>query len=182
MNRACHWLSVVFVALTFVTVPAAAASPTIRVIELDRAIDPVTADWVVSELRAAERRHDPAVVIQIDTPGGELSSTRKITQAELRSTIPVIAYVAPAGARAASAGFLVLQAADVAAMEPTANTGSATPILGNGGNIGSDLRNKLISDTKAQVHALAEGNGRNGALAEQAVAPKSTGDQSWPAS
>ena len=99
---------------------------------------------------------------------------RKITQAELRSPVPIIAYVAPSGARAASAGFFLLQAADLAAMVPASNTGAATPIDMGGGNVGSDLRAKLIHDAEAQVRFLANGSGRNGTAAAQAVEPKSS--------
>ena len=95
-------------------------------------------------------------MLELETPGGLLTSMRKITQAELRSPVPIIAYVAPSGARAASAGFFLLQAADLAAMVPASNTGAATPIDMGGGNVGSDLRAKLIHDAEAQVRFLAE--------------------------
>jgi membrane-bound serine protease (ClpP class) len=109
----------------------------------------------------------------MDTPGGLLDSMRKITQAELRSRVPIIAFVAPSGARAASAGFFLLQAGDIAAMVPASNTGAATPIDMGGGNVGSDLRSKLIHDAEAQIRFLAGGSGRNAAAAAQAVEPKS---------
>ena len=111
---------------------------------------------------------------------------RKITQAELRSPVPIIAFVAPSGARAASAGFFLLQAADLAAMVPASNTGAATPIDMGGGNVGSDLRAKLIHDSEAQMRFLASGSGRNAAAAAQAVEPKSSAcprcPRSWTAS
>ena len=159
---------------------ASAAPPHVRVVALDRAIDPVTADWVVDQIHAAVHAHDAAVVIELDTPGGELSAMRRITQAELRANIPVIVYVAPSGARAASAGFFLLQAADVAAMGPSTNAGSATPINGNGQNLGSDLRQKVINDAKAQIRTLADDNGRPGELAETAVEPRSASCPSCP--
>jgi membrane-bound serine protease (ClpP class) len=112
-------------------------------------------------------------VLELETPGGLLDSMRKITQAELRSPVPVVAFVAPSGARAASAGFFVLEAADVAAMVPASNTGAATPIDMGGGNVGSDLRAKLIHDSEAQMRFLANGSGRNGTAAAQAVEPNS---------
>ncbi len=141
---------------------------------LDADVDPVTADWVVDEIHAARDDGDDAIVLQLDTPGGLLTSMRKITQAELRSPVPIIAYVAPSGARAASAGFFLLEAADVAAMVPASNTGAATPIEMGGGNVESDLRGKLIQDAKAQIRFLAEGSGRNGTAAADAVEPKSS--------
>ena len=107
---------------------------------------------------------------------------REITQAELRSQVPVIAFVAPTGARAASAGFFVLQAADLAAMVPASNTGAATPIDMGGGNVGSDLRAKLIHDSEAQMRFLAGGSGRNAKAAAQAVEPKSSACPNCPRS
>ena len=109
-------LAVALVAGLALTPGAAAKSPHVRVAVLDADVDPVTADWVVDEIHAANNARDSALVLQIDTPGGLLESMRKITQAELRSRVPIIAFVAPSGARAASAGFFLLQAADVAAM------------------------------------------------------------------
>ena len=159
--------------LALVLAPSASAANRVRVVALDRAIDPVTADWVVDQIHAAVRAGDAAVVIELDTPGGELGAMRRITQAELRADIPVIVYVAPSGARAASAGFFVLQAADLAAMGPSTNAGSATPINGNGQNLGSDLRRKVINDAEAQIRALANDNGRPGDLAATAVEPHS---------
>ena len=107
----------------------------------------------------------PRSCSQLDTPGGLLDSMRKITQAELRSRVPIIAFVAPSGARAASAGFFLLQAGDIAAMVPASNTGAATPIDMGGGNVGSDLRSKLIHDAEAQMRFLAGGSGRNATAA-----------------
>jgi membrane-bound serine protease (ClpP class) len=172
--RALCLLAVAFIAGLAATPGAAAESPHVRVVVLDADVDPVTADWVVDEIRAARRAHDDAVVLELDTPGGLLTSMRKITQAELRSPLPVIGYVAPSGARAASAGFFLLQASDLAAMVPASNTGAATPIDMGGGNVGSDLRSKLIHDAQAQMRFLAGGSGRNATAAAQAVEPRSS--------
>jgi membrane-bound serine protease (ClpP class) len=153
---------------------AAAETPHVRLVVLDADVDPVTANWIVDEIHAAGKAGDSALVLQMDTPGGLLDSMRKITQAELRSPVPIIAFVAPSGARAASAGFFLLQAGDIAAMVPASNTGAATPIDMGGGNVGSDLRSKLIHDAEAQIRFLAGGSGRNATAAAQAVEPKST--------
>jgi membrane-bound serine protease (ClpP class) len=179
-------LAVAFLAVLALAPGASAAAPHVRVVVLDADVDPVTADWVVDEIHAARDARDDAIVLEIDTPGGLLTSMRKITQAELRSPVPIIAYVAPSGARAASAGFFLLQAADLAAMVPASNTGAATPIDMGGGNVGSDLRSKLIHDAEAQIRFLANGSGRNGTAAAQAVEPKSNAcprcPRSWTAS
>jgi membrane-bound serine protease (ClpP class) len=171
--RALCLLAVAFIAGLALTPGAAAESPHVRVVVLDADVDPVTADWVVDEIHAAAKAGDAAVVLELDTPGGLLTSMREITQAELRSPIPVLGFVAPSGARAASAGFFVLQASDLAAMVPASNTGAATPIDMGGGNVGSDLRAKLIHDSEAQMRFLAGGSGRNATAAAQAVEPKS---------
>src|SRR5439155_109993 len=92
-----------------------------------------------------------AAVILLDTPGGLSESMRKIVQKELGLPIPVVVYVSPAGARAASAGVWITEAGDVAAMGPETNIGSSTPINGSGSNIGSDLRRKVINDAAASV-------------------------------
>ena len=119
-------------------------------------------------------------MLQLDTPGGLSDSMDQIVHAELAAKIPVVVYVWPEGARAASAGFVILQAADVAALAPTTNAGSAIPISSTGANIGSDLRSKIINDARAQVRALATEHGRNATLAEGAVTPRSAACPSCP--
>jgi membrane-bound serine protease (ClpP class) len=105
----------------------------------------------------------------LDTPGGLEDSMRKIVQKELALKIPVIVYVSPEGARAASAGVWISQAADLLAMAPQTNIGSSTPIQGNGSNIGSDLRRKEINDAAASLRGLAKTHGRNAKWADSAV-------------
>ena len=185
MRALCLLAVALLAGLAFVP-GAGASTPHVRLVSLKADVDPVTADWVVDQIHAAGRAHDAAVVLELDTPGGLLTSMREITQAELRSPVPVIAFVAPSGARAASAGFFLLQAADLAAMVPASNTGAATPIDMGGGNVGSDLRAKLIHDSEAQMRFLANGSGRNGTAAAQAVEEKSSAcercPRSWTAS
>ena len=171
--RTLCMLAVALIAGLALAPGAAAETPHVRLVVLDADVDPVTANWIVDEIHAAGKAHDSALVLQMDTPGGLLDSMRKITQAELRSRVPIIAFVAPSGARAASAGFFLLQAGDIAAMVPASNTGAATPIDMGGGNVGSDLRSKLIHDAEAQIRFLAGGSGRNATAAAQAVEPKS---------
>jgi membrane-bound serine protease (ClpP class) len=108
-------------------------------------------------------------VIILDTPGGLEDSERKIVQKELSLRIPVIVYVSPNGARAASAGVWISEAADLLAMAPETNIGSSTPINGNGANIGSDLRRKVVNDAAASLRGLATAHGRNAAWADKAV-------------
>jgi membrane-bound serine protease (ClpP class) len=158
-------LLLAFCLIAAVAAPSAASSAAPRVLVVhfgpDLEINPVTKDWVNHQLGVAESGGYSAVVIELDTPGGLSTSMKEIYQRELREKIPVIVYVAPDGARAASAGVWVSQAADVLAMSPVSNIGSSTPIDSSGQNISSDLRRKVINDAAASLKALAAAHGRN---------------------
>jgi membrane-bound serine protease (ClpP class) len=158
------------VAVVLTLAPAAlAATPRVLAIEFENDVNPVTADYVIGQLeRAEEERYDAAVIV-LDTPGGLADAMRDIYKRELASTIPVIVYVSPAGARAASAGVWLGQAADILAMAPQTNLGSSTPVSSDGGEIPSDLRRKVINDAAASLRELAEEHDRNGDWAERAV-------------
>jgi membrane-bound serine protease (ClpP class) len=134
-----------------------------RVLAVKFALDvsPPTADYVISEIDHAASAHYDAVVIVLDTPGGLSDSMRKIYQKELSSKVPVIVYVSPEGARAASAGVWISEAADALAMSPVSNIGSSTPIDSSGANISSDLRRKVINDAAASLRNLAAVHKRN---------------------
>ena len=148
---------------------ALAATPRVLAVEFENDVNPVTADYVVAAIdRANEERFD-AVVILLDTPGGLSTSMEKIYKRELSSRVPVIVYVSPEGAKAASAGVWIGQAADLLAMAPQTNLGSSTPIGVGGEDLGEDLRRKAVNDAAASLRALAEEHGRNGDWAEQAV-------------
>jgi membrane-bound serine protease (ClpP class) len=148
---------------------AEAAPPRVLAIHFTADVNPVTQDWLNHELGHAERNGYAAAVIVLDTPGGLEDSMRKIVQRELSLKIPVVVYVAPNGARAASAGVWISEAADILAMAPVTNIGSSTPINGNGQNIGTDLRRKVVNDAAASLRALAKSHGRNAKWADQAV-------------
>ncbi len=135
----------------------------------DLEINPVTQSYLTSQLSHAADSGYAAAVIVLDTPGGLLSSMKTIYEAELASKIPVIVYVSPEGARAASAGVWVSQAADVLAMSPDSNIGSSTPIDSSGQNLGSDLRRKVINDAAASLTALAQTHHRNTKWPRKAV-------------
>ena len=127
----------------------------------DLEVNPVTQDYLTSQLsRAAKDGYDAAVIL-LDTPGGLSSSMKTIYTAELNAKLPVIVYVSPDGARAASAGVWIAEAADVLAMAPTTNIGSSTPIDSSGQNLCSDLRRKVINDAAASLTALAGAHKRN---------------------
>jgi len=148
---------------------ASAGTPRVLAIRFDAEVNPVTQDYLSHQLRTATKDGYDAAVILLDTPGGLSESMRKIVQSELASPIPVIVYVSPNGARAASAGVWIGQAADVLAMAPETNIGSSTPINGNGQNIGSDLRRKVVNDSAASLRGLAKAHGRNAQWADAAV-------------
>ena len=148
---------------------AQAAPPKVLAIHFDTAVNPATQDWLNGELSHAQSRGYSAAVIVLDTPGGLEESMRKIVQRELALRIPVIVYVSPNGARAASAGVWIGQAADILAMAPVTNIGSSTPISGNGANIQPDLRRKVVNDAAASLRGLAKSHGRNVTWADAAV-------------
>jgi membrane-bound serine protease (ClpP class) len=148
---------------------AAAAPPKVLAIHFETDVNPATQDWLNNELSHAQSRGYTAAVIVLDTPGGLEESMRKIVQRELSLRIPVIVYVSPNGARAASAGVWIGQAADILAMAPVTNIGSSTPISGNGANIEPDLRRKVVNDAAASLRGLAKSHGRNAKWADDAV-------------
>jgi membrane-bound serine protease (ClpP class) len=140
---------------------AAGPRPLVLAIRLNTEINPVSANFVKDSISRAQNDHAAALVILMDTPGGDSTSMNDIIQAELHSPVAVIVYVSPEGARAASAGAVITMASDVAAMAPTTHIGAATPIDASGQNIGSDLARKIKHDAVAQITGLAASHGRN---------------------
>jgi membrane-bound serine protease (ClpP class) len=125
--------------------------------------------WVSSALDDAAAQDAAVVIIRLDTPGGLVDSLRSIVQDMAAAPMPVIVYVSPNGARAASAGAYITEAADVAAMAPETNIGSATPIAIDAGGGTSDLDRKIVNDAAASMRALAADHGRNAKLADELV-------------
>lgn len=136
---------------------------------IEGVINPVTERYVDRLIADGERRGVAAVLFTIDTPGGTLDATYGITGRMLNAQVPVIVYVSPSGARAASAGTFITLAGHVAAMAPATNMGAAHPVGGGGEEIGGDLREKVENDAVAQIRNIAEARGRNADWAEQAV-------------
>lgn len=136
---------------------------------LDDSISPATEAWVGAALDEAESENAEVVILELDTPGGLDSSTREIVKKITAAPIPVIVYVAPDGARAASAGAFITQAGDVAAMAPGTNIGSASPISIGPGDQDEVLGRKVTNDAAAYMRALAETHGRNPDLGERMV-------------
>jgi len=132
-------------------------------------VEPVSADFVVRGIRHANQVNAQAVLIEIDTPGGLETSMREIIQAIIESRVPVITYVAPGGARAASAGLFILLSGDVAAMAPGTHTGAAHPVILGSYGIGKTMETKIENDAAAYIRSIADRRGRNSKLAEEGV-------------
>ncbi|MEK7285032.1 MAG: ATP-dependent Clp protease proteolytic subunit, partial [Chloroflexota bacterium] len=164
-------LSILCLALALAGVALGQSAETGRVLvgRIEGVINPVTARYVERLIEEGERRGVAAVVFSIDTPGGTLDATYKITGRLLNARVPVITYVSPPGARAASAGTFITLAGHVAAMAPTTNMGAAHPVSGSGGDIEGDLRAKAENDAAAQIRNIATARGRNAEWAEDAV-------------
>jgi membrane-bound serine protease (ClpP class) len=148
------------------------AKPSVALIDIDGTITPVMATYVGRGIDRSADRGDRAVILRMDTPGGLSSAMDDIVSDILASPIPVIVYVAPEGARAASAGVYITYAAHVAAMAPATNIGSATPVnLGDesDNNNESAMDRKIVNDAVAKIRGLAERRGRNADWAEAAV-------------
>jgi membrane-bound serine protease (ClpP class) len=145
------------------------ARPFAYSIELNATIDPATERWLDKALDEAGDKHATVAIVRLDTPGGLDTSMRSMIKSIIAAPLPVIVYVSPDGARAASAGLYITEAADVAAMAPQTNIGSATPISIGPGQQDRVLGRKIRNDAAAYVRALAEGHGRNPNLAEQMV-------------
>lgn len=144
---------------------------TARVLQVDVTgiVHPVTVEIVSSAIHQAEAEHDSAILIRLSTPGGIIDSTREIVEAIFHSKVPVITWVGPSGARAASAGFFLLEAGNTAAMAPGTNTGASHPVSSSGANLDSVMNEKVENDTAALIRTIAAQRGRNVEAAEKAV-------------
>jgi membrane-bound serine protease (ClpP class) len=149
--------------------PAFAQQPVVDKLVLSDTIQPVTAGQLDRAVAQANSDGAQALLVELDTPGGLLDSTRGMVGAMLSSRVPVIVYVAPAGARAGSAGFFLLEAADVAAMAPGTNAGAAHPVLEFGGQPDATMTQKIENDTEAFLRSYVTKRGRNAEAADAAV-------------
>lgn len=159
-------LPMVFVLLGLA--PARAAEP-VALIQIDGVISPVTLRLVSMAIDRAQAEKAQALIIQLDTPGGLERSMRSIVQRELGAELPVIVFVGPTGARAASAGVFITMAAHVAAMAPGTNIGAAHPVAMGGGEMDKTMQEKVENDSVAYIKSIAEQRGRNVKWAEDAV-------------
>ena len=167
MTPTVVWLVVVFAVLAL-TAPAAAAPQPVAIIEIEGVISPVTLRLVGLAIDRAQAERAQALIIQLDTPGGLERSMRSIVQRMMNAEVPVIVYVAPTGARAASAGVFITMAAHIAAMAPATNIGAASPVA-LGGGADKTLMKKIENDAAAFIRTVAIERGRNADWAEKAV-------------
>ncbi|RZV31263.1 MAG: nodulation protein NfeD, partial [Chromatiales bacterium] len=175
------WLSLLLV-LSWSTV-STAAETTIVELEIDGAIGVATSDYLISGIDHAEAIGAELIILNMDTPGGLMKPMREIVQRILASSVPVVAYVTPAGARADSAGTYILLSSHIAAMNPTTHLGAATPVpLTGGAPSGEDDEDsaapaadrKIMNDAISYIRSLAERHGRNADWAESAVTEAAT--------
>ncbi len=141
----------------------------VHILQIRGIINPLTASYLQRTLDDAAQQDARLVVIELDTPGGLDTSMREMTQAILASPVPVAVYVAPSGARAASAGLFLMVASHIAAMAPSTNTGAAHPVALGGGETDNVMNDKVVHDAAATMRALAVTRGRNAEWAEAAV-------------
>ncbi len=141
----------------------------VYIIEISGSINPAVADFLKKGINKASGDGVSCIIIKIDTPGGLAESMRKIVKAIFASKVPVVTYVAPSGARAASAGVMITIAADIAAMAPGTNIGAAHPVGAGGKDIGGKMSEKVTNDMVAHVKSIAEKRGRNVQWVEKAV-------------
>ena len=162
-------ISLAAVGLLFLLVtPLDATAGQVNVIRVESVISPSSADYIVSAIKQAEKDKVAALVIELDTPGGLDSSMRVIIKEMLAAERPIVVYVAPSGARAASAGAFITMAANIAAMAPGTNIGAASPVA-MGGQMDKTMERKVTNDAAAYMRTIAEKRGRPIDLAEEWV-------------
>jgi membrane-bound serine protease (ClpP class) len=146
-----------------------AADEHIKVIRIEESINPGTAAFLSRGIRQAVEDGAPLVIVQLDTPGGLVSSMRTMVKTIMNTPIPVVVFVSPSGAQAASAGVFVVMAADIAAMAPGTNIGAAHPVVAGGKDMDETMGTKVVNDLVAFIKSIATRRGRNAEWAEEAV-------------
>ena len=150
------------------------SSPEISKVEIKGPIQPSTSRFIRRAIGLAEEKGSVALLIVIDTPGGMLEPTREIVMGIMNSKIPIVSYVHPSGARAASAGTFIVAASHVAAMAPGTNIGAAAPIKKEGNDLGETLKSKVIQDATALLRSSASRTGKNSEALESTVTESSS--------
>src|SRR5438445_11117312 len=169
VRRLLGAIAALFALAALMSAAAAAATPRVEQADLNGDINNIMSAYISSSVSRAESDHADALLVVINAPGGISTSMDEIVTSLLNSHVPVIAYVYPSGARAASGALFVAQAADVVAMAPGTNIGSAHPIQATGADLAGDLGKKVLNDAVTRVRNLASMHGRNADWAEDAV-------------
>ncbi len=173
MNKKYKFLQIFpILALSFLLSPLVKAEPVVEVIRIDGIINPISSKFIVESIQKAEEDKAECLVIQMDTPGGLMESMRSVVKEMLSAEVPVVVYVWPSGARAASAGVFVTLAAHIAAMAPGTNIGAAHPVtLGSAQDTtgAKTMMDKVTNDAAASIRSIANKRGRNAQWAEKAV-------------
>ena len=168
-NKALLITLIIFLFAFVAAIPSQEKLP-VYTIEVDGIINPATAKFIIDSIDEATQQGAQCLIIQLDTPGGLMESMRIIVKKELSSTIPIIVYVAPSGARAASAGVFITMAAHIAVMAPSTHIGAAHPVtLGAEGKEDKTMTEKIVNDTVSYIKTIAKNRGRNADWAEKAV-------------
>jgi len=166
MRMLSGWRMLLVAVLLCCSIPSSAE---VLKIVVNDTIHPITDEYIGRALAEAERNKDQALLIELNTPGGLVDSTRDIIEKILASPVPVIVYVTPSGSRAASAGFFILESADVAVMAPGTNTGAAHPVTLGGGKVDDVMKEKMENDAAALMRSVVSKRGRNVEVAESTV-------------
>jgi len=166
MRMLSGWRMLLVAVLLCFPIPSSAE---VLKIVVNDTIHPITDEYIGRALAEAERNKDQALLIELNTPGGLVDSTRDIIEKILASPVPVIVYVTPSGSRAASAGFFILESADVAVMAPGTNTGAAHPVTLGGGKVDDVMKEKMENDAAALMRSVVSKRGRNVEVAESTV-------------
>lgn len=171
MHRRYAYIFLIFFGIFLIFIPGDSSGQRkqVDVIKINDAITPAVAEFINKAIDQAVKNRAECLVIQLDTPGGLDTSMRDIIKDIMNADIPVIVYVAPSGARAASAGVFITLAADIAAMAPGTNIGAAHPVAVGGGQIDRTMSEKIVNDAVAYIQSIAEKKGRNAKWAAQAV-------------
>lgn len=141
--------------------PTAASNHHASLMEIDGVIDPFSSDFLARGIENAEDNGSQFLIVQLDTPGGLLESTREMVEHIIASPLPVVVYVSPSGAQAASAGTFITASAHIAAMAPTTNIGAASPVGSGGDELPETIKSKIMQDTAAFMRSIAEERNRN---------------------
>lgn len=168
-----HLLSKIAVVLVLCLAPSSGYADVLKIV-VDDTIQPIAEEFIDKAIQEAKRSHSEAILIELNTPGGLMSSMHEIIEKVLASPSPVIIYVAPSGAHAASAGFFILESADIAAMAPGTHTGAAHPVLINpatGSSVTQDpvMKEKVENDALAMMRSFVSKRGRNQEVAESTI-------------